>query len=82
MKYRVKYIDGVGYFPQLRKNVIHPWKNLHENLAGFVIKNASDIHDPLKDLEEANEVIRHYKALMKKENPEIKFFSNSTDNKY
>jgi hypothetical protein len=77
MKFRVKYFDGVGYFPQVKMSWRKPWCVINENIAGFELLDKDDCKFPIKNLDDANEIIRNYKALMKRSNPDIKFIKPS-----
>lgn len=73
MKFRIKHLDGVGYFPQVKMSWRNSWCVINEHIAGFELLDKDDRKFPIKNLDEANEVIRNYKALMKRANPDIKF---------
>ncbi len=53
MNFRYKYIEGIGYFAQIKHGVFSKWKTIGKHGSGFGLYPENHVEYPLKDNIEA-----------------------------
>ncbi len=61
MKFRTKYIEGIGLFCQVKISMFRPWMTLGRHNDGFGLYDEDSEACPLKTDEQATERFHHYK---------------------
>lgn len=64
MKFRIKHIPKLGYWPQVKKSWGSGWKRISKHLTGFGLYGAGSIDYPHKDQDECIAVIIEYKKWL------------------
>jgi hypothetical protein len=74
MKFRTKYIEGIGLFCQVKISIFRPWQKIGRHVDGFGLYDESDESCPLKTEDEAIEQFQHYKQWVeyRKSRPKYK----------
>lgn len=62
MKTRVKNIDGIGYFGQIKKSFFGKWETIGQHQHGFGLYAEDNLSWPLVSLDEAITVINEFIA--------------------
>lgn len=60
MKLRIKHIDGIGYFVQVKHGVFAPWHKIGKHMSGYGLYRADCINHPLATQREALERAKLY----------------------
>lgn len=53
MNFRYKYIEGIGYFAQVKHSIFSRWKTIEKHSSGFGLYSENHAEHPLKDNIEA-----------------------------
>ena len=64
--FRVKHIEGIGYWPQVKIERLGYWKRIAKHVTGFGLYSAESIDYPAKTAKEAQGVIDDYVEWEKK----------------
>ena len=70
MKFRIKHIDGIGCFSQVKRNFLCPWQKIGKHITGFGLYDKNCNEHPMETLEEATQRVRDYKKWCELEETE------------
>lgn len=74
MKLRIKYIEGIGHFAQVKHGVFSGWKTIGKHLSGFGLYPDEHIDYPLSTQFEAQERAKLYQQWSYNGKSEPKYF--------
>lgn len=60
MNLRYKYIEGIGYFAQVKHGFFSRWKTIGRYASGFGLYPENHIDNPLKSSDDANRQCKRY----------------------
>lgn len=61
MKLRIKFVDGIGYFAQVKHGVFSPWQKIGKHISGYGLYPAENLDYPMATQKEAVETAEQYK---------------------
>jgi hypothetical protein len=64
VKYRIKHVDMIGYFAQVKKGIFTEWKTIGKHPNGFGEYNENHLDYPLQDQADAVRLAHSYAEYM------------------
>lgn len=64
LRYRIKHIDNIGYFAQVRHNFLSGWKTIGKHLSGFGLYPDNHVEYPVDTQHDALERCRLYEQYV------------------
>lgn len=74
LKFRIKHIEGLGYYAQVKDCFLVPWGTIGVHIYGFGVYPSSHIDYPMDTIEEAMERCNQYRKLSKMFNGKVTYF--------
>ena len=60
MKFRVKYINGIGFWAQVKPTFFSPWYRIGEHVTGFGLYPEKSLDYPVSSAQKAMRLIEAY----------------------
>ena len=59
-KFRVKFINGLGYMAQIKQGFLRPWRTIGQKASGYILCDEGSLEHPLASHEAAQMRIKSY----------------------
>jgi len=67
MELRIKHVNGIGYFSEVKTGLFPAWKKIGKHVNGFGLYESSCLDHPMNTQEEALSRCKLYKELANKD---------------